>query len=32
MKFKKFVLKHFPTNDFPKDLSCFDLKEEAELD
>jgi NADPH-dependent curcumin reductase CurA len=27
MRFKKYVLKHFPTKDFPEDLSCFDLTE-----
>lgn len=25
MKFKKFVLKHYPSNQFPEDLSCFEL-------
>lgn len=32
MKFKKFVLKNYPTNDFPQDLSCFELKHDAQLD
>lgn len=27
MKFKKFVLKDYPSNDFPEDLSCFTLTE-----
>ena len=25
--YKKFVLNSFPSNNFPEDLSCFDLKE-----
>lgn len=25
MKFKKFVLKEYPSNQFPEDLSCFEL-------
>ena len=25
--YKKFVLKSFPSNNFPEDLSCFDLVE-----
>jgi hypothetical protein len=27
VKFKKFVLKHFPDETFPKSLSCFDTVE-----
>lgn len=32
MRFKRFLLKSFPSNDFPKDLSCFELDQNAEID
>ena len=32
MSYKKFVLKSFPSNTFPEDLSCFDLVENAQLE
>lgn len=32
MRFKRFLLKSFPSNDFPKDLSCFELDHNAEID
>lgn len=32
MKYKKFVLKDFPNDNFPQDLSCFNFIEDAELE
>jgi len=32
MKYKKFVLKDFPNDNFPQDLSCFNFVEDAELE
>jgi NADPH-dependent curcumin reductase CurA len=32
MIFKKYLLKSYPSDDFPKDLSCFELIDNAEID
>ena len=32
LMYKKFVLKSFPSNNFPEDLSCFDLVEKKRED
>lgn len=32
MKFKRYLLKSFPSSRFPEDLSCFELKHDAEID
>jgi NADPH-dependent curcumin reductase CurA len=32
MKFKRYLLKSFPSSTFPEDLSCFELKHDAEID
>lgn len=32
MKFKRYLLRSFPSSTFPEDLSCFELKNDAEID
>ena len=32
MKFKKFILKAYPSKDFPQDLSCFQIVNDAFID